>query len=1116
MSNFTHFPEEFSSLIRPAKKAERYVYDDPTACAFYCRKTLDVWVSWIYENQLDLDIPYNTSLSNLLSEPDFKNLILPDVLNIIHAIRKKGNRAVHNKSSKAPNREDTLHLLELTYGIVRYFVESYAEEYAYYPGFDEDKIPDATKVRDNKNKIRIKELIADLEKEKKLHKKTKEQQQKVQEAWERNKNKVKPVKDPDEALTRKIYIDTYLEEAGWDLSNPKTTEFQVDHFPNKSGKGYADYVLWGKDGKPLAVIEAKRTSRDPKAGRHQAELYAKSLEQRYGQRPDVFLSNGYKIFFNAWKTPLREVRGFYTQNELQLDIDRRTTRRDLGKIEIKDRITDRYYQKMAIRRVGERLENQHRGALLVMATGTGKTRTAASLVDVLARGNWIKNVLFLADRTALVRQAKNSFNTHLPDFPAVNLVEEKEESNSRIVFSTYQTMINLIDEVSDEDGRFYGVGHFDLIIFDEIHRSIYNKYRAIFEYFDGYKVGLTATPRQEHIDRNTYDLFGLEPGNPTYNYDYAQAVADNYLEDYYSLSVKTKFRRTGIKYDELSDEEKREYEEKFADPMTGEIPDEVEASALDDWIYNKGTADLILDELMTRGIKVNNDAELGKTIIFTRKHAHAVFLEDVFNANYPQYKGEFLKVIDYQSEHSASVLEDFKIKNKNPVIACSVDMLDTGIDVPEAVNLVFLKPVKSHIKFWQMIGRGTRKCPDLLGDGKDKDEFLILDFCRNFEYFSLNQQQKEGKRQPTVNERLFLIRLKLSQILLEQANDGDMVKFGKQLIEILHKQVVLLHAEGKDSFLVRRHLKVVETFIERSAWEDLTSGDMRQLKSEIAPMTYDNETDKKAKLFDLLIYDLMLDVVSGGTHHVKLIEKVRGSAEKLQKKNNIPAVQKKLSFLQKIAQEEYWKQPTAHLAEKVRTEIRDLMKYLDKPTRDIVVTGFTDEILGVAESPAVYETESFDKAAYKKKVEQYVREHKHNITIDKLRKNKPVTEDEIEALENMLFEQGDLGTKEQFEGVYGERPLGHFIRSLLGLQKEAAQEAFSALINDAGLNAKQVEFLNMIINHFVQNGKLTADKLFEPPFTNVDNRGVIHLFGKTKAQEIQTIINTINKNGEVG
>ncbi|MBV7441012.1 DEAD/DEAH box helicase family protein [Weeksellaceae bacterium TAE3-ERU29] len=1113
MSNFSVFPSDWSFLNAPAIKAEKYVYDDPTVCALYCRQTLEAWIEWIYENDASLSLPYDTKIHSLMTEPDFINIIEPTVLTHMHTVRKLGNKGVHGKGKTPIKIEEAEHIIELCYGIVGYLINLYDEEYQVFPLFDIDKVPLASKIRENIAQAKIKELTEELNQTKELHKESLEKQKQAEQNRLNHIEKVEIPKDPNEALTRKIYIDAYLEEAGWDLSDPKMTEYKVDSMPNKSNTGYVDYVLWGKDGKPLAVIEAKKSTEDISVGRYQAELYAKALEEKFGQLPLVFLTNGYEIYLYDWEVPIRKLYGFYTQDELQRVIDRRTTRLPINEIPINEEITDRYYQKQAIRAVGERFANQYRGALLVMATGTGKTRTSASLIDVLAKSNYIKNVLFLADRTALVTQAKNNLNKYLPDFPSVSLLEEKEKSTSRLVFSTYQTLINLIDDAKSEDGRFYGVGHFDLIIFDEIHRSVYNKYKAIFDYFDGYKIGLTATPRQEQIDRNTYELFGLTHGNPTYNYDLSQAVKDGYLVDYKSYSVSTKFRREGIKYKDLSDEEKLEYEEKFGDPNTGEIPDEIDASALDKWIYNTGTIDVILEELMNKGIKVENGATLGKTIIFTRKRDHAEFIRKRFNANYPQYKDQFLKVIDYKTKYSDSILEDFKTKDKNPVIACSVDMLDTGIDVPEIVNLVFLKPVKSPIKFWQMIGRGTRLCPDLFGNNQHKREFLILDFCENFEYFSENQQQQDSQRQLSLNEKLFLIRLKLAQVL-QHNEDENLQTFGQELLDDLHTQVKMLYHEGKESFVVRRHLQSVEKFAQKENWEDLKDTDIKTLNSEIAPLIYDKDTDAKAKMFDLLMYDLLLNLVQGDKRQVPLMERVMKTGKQLLKKQTIPMVKDKSVLLKNISQADYWSEIQPLMVEKIRTEIRDLVKFLENESMEIVETHIEDEIWGVKESPAIYENNSFDKEAYKAKIARYIIENKRNITIDKLRKNIKITEAELKSLEKMLLEQGEVGSEKRFKEVFEEVSLGKFIRSIVGLDIKSAKQAFSSLIDDAQLNSQQIIFLNMIIEHYVQNGYLVPNELIEPPFSNVDSMGIIHLFGEDKAKTIFSIIKDINGNSE--
>ena len=457
--------------------------------------------------------------------------------------------------------------------------------------------------------------------------------------------------------------------------------------PNNSGIGFADYVLYGDNGKPLAVVEAKRTSVDEKKGEQQAKLYADCLEKQYGQRPIIFLSNG----FNYWiwdDCGQRRTFGFYKKSELQLIIDRRTSKENLNNIKISDDISNRYYQKEAITAVAEAFERNERKALLVCATGTGKTRTAISIVDVLSRHNWVKNVLFLADRKALVKQAKNNFSKLLPNLSLCNLLDRNDNpEESRMIFSTYPTMMNAIDDTKGKDGdRLFTPGHFDLIIIDESHRSIYKKYKSIFDYFDAYLIGLTATPRDE-IDKNTYSIFDLENRVPTYAYEYEKAVEDGYLVDYRTIEVKSKVMEAGIKYDDLTQEEKEEYEMLFDDDES--IGDEISSTAVNEWLFNADTIDLVLNKLMTEGLRIEGGEKLGKTIIFAKSSRHAKAIVERFNKLYPEYGGNFAKVVEHKTPYVDTIIDYFSDKDKMPQIAVSVDMLDTGIDIPEILNLVF-------------------------------------------------------------------------------------------------------------------------------------------------------------------------------------------------------------------------------------------------------------------------------------------------------------------------------------------------------------------------------------------------------------------------------------------
>ena len=772
MSNFAFLHTEWPDIFREAREAEQLTLNSPKACVIICRSALEQGVRWLYDNDSDLELPYDTRLSSLIHETCFRDILRPSMFREINLIRVTGNNGAHGKSV---SQEASLVCIKNLFRFLSFIAHFYGAQEVAIPLFDESLIPDGKeKERSQKE---LEQLTDELEAANERARKEQEEREKQAALIAELKKQLEEQKHAgtlrreqrekrvnvdqavpqlvNEAQTRKLYIDVLLKEAGWDnLVRGRDLEFEVEGMPistNQTGKGYVDYVLWGDDGKPLAVVEAKRTMEEAHKGRTQAILYANCLERMFNQRPTIYYSNGFDTYLlNDTFCNDREVAGFYTKDELDLLIQRRTTRKDLQKFKVKSEIVDRPYQIEAVQRVAENLlvtgsdgtlRGRRRRSLLVMPTGSGKTRTAAAIVDMLTQCQWVKRVLFLADRNALVKQAKNSFNEHLPELTAIDLTKEKEDNKTRLVFSTYQTIINKIDALKSGDERFYGVGHFDLIIIDEAHRSVYQKYRAIFEYFDALLIGLTATPKSD-IDRNTYELFHIEDHQPTFGYELADAVREGYLVPHKSMSVPLRFQREGITYAELSDEEKEEYEEKFGDPTTGAIPDSIDSGALNSWLFNADTVDRVLDFLMEEGIKIEGGDKLGKTIIFAKNHKHAVFIEERFNRNYPDLGSHFIKVIDNYDPKAQDLLEKFceDKKPQYPQIAISVDMMDTGVDAPRVVNLVFFKVVRSATKFWQMIGRGTRLCPDLFGPGDHKKEFLIFDFCENFEFFDVRPE----------------------------------------------------------------------------------------------------------------------------------------------------------------------------------------------------------------------------------------------------------------------------------------------------------------------------------------------------------------------------------------
>lgn len=641
-----------------------------------------------------------------------------------------------------------------------------------------------------------------------------------------------------EANTRKLYIDLYLKEAGWDVLDTENVaiagkagiEIKVEGMPNAQGIGFCDYVLYGRDGKPLAIVEAKKTSVSPEKGRHQVDLYGECMKAIYGYKPILYYTNGYVTKVIDGIYPDRTVMAFLTIDELELMMQRRN-RGNITDLKISDRITNRPYQKMAITNLCEWLNQKHRRGLLVMATGTGKTRVAISLVDVLSRNNWVKNVLFLADRTSLVNQAKKNFAKLLPNMSICELSgNEEKDYNARLMFCTYQTMINYIDA---EDKRFTS-GRFDLIIIDEAHRSIFNKYGSIFAYFDSLLVGLTATPKSE-VDANTYRIFGCESGIPNFDYSLEEAVKDKYLVNYKSFSRTTKLLKRGIKYNELTEDEKRQLDEYFVDePPTPDFT--VSEKELFKKIFNKNTCCEILEELMQYGIKTNGGELLGKSIIFAYNHHHAQMIVDCFHELYPEHPANYCQLIDNYVKYADDLI--LKFENDDEFrIAVSVDMLDTGIDVPAVVNLVFFKPVKSKIKFVQMIGRGTRLCDNLFGEGKDKTHFIIFDYCGNFEYFDAHPDGTDGMGGRSLSQRLFEVRLDILHELqrIEYQEQEFARSYYNKTKDLLHAAVYKIKGHSA-RMQVRAEMQYVDKYSDYATWESVSPLMVKEIKVHITPL----------------------------------------------------------------------------------------------------------------------------------------------------------------------------------------------------------------------------------------------------------------------------------------
>ncbi|MEY8232900.1 DEAD/DEAH box helicase family protein [Oscillospiraceae bacterium 50-16] len=1117
MSNFIFLQSipEYAMFAPAAAEAERVYAASPAMCAVGCRKALELAVKWVYAADSTMQMPYKDNLQSLLHEPSFRFAVDRATWGKLPFLVKLGNLAVHTERAVQPG--DALLSLRGLFEFIQWVDYCYGTDYED-RRFDESKIPTERVVLDTKKIKEQESLLGEKDAEiEALRKEIEAMSAQLTAAREQHQQeRTFAADEPSEFETRKHYIDIDMKLAGWQFTGPEAdvqTEYPVEGMAGVVGQaGYVDYVLFGKDGLPLAVVEAKRTSKDPNIGRKQAVLYADCLERKFGRRPMMFTTNGFETYFwDDQSGPQREVSGIFSKDDLQKLMNRRTERLELLSIPVDDKITDRYYQKEAIRAVCERIEQGFRKHLLVMATGTGKTRTASSLTDVLSRGKYVTNILFLADRTALVKQARDDFKNYLPYMSLCNLCTNKDDRSARIVFSTYPTMLNAIDTAKSKDGqRLFTPAHFDLIIIDESHRSIFKKYRAIFEYFDALLVGLTATPKTD-VDRNTYDFFEMEHGVPTYAYDYETAVEqDHVLVRYYNYEVKTKFLEDGITYDDLSDEDKARYEEDFTED--GLMPDFIPSAKLNKFVFNETTVDTVLQDLMEHGIQVEGGDRPGKTIIFAQNKRHAEFILQRFNKLYPKYKGVFAQRVICDDAYAQTVIDDFKKPDKPPFIAVSVDMMDTGIDVPECVNLVFFKKVRSKTKFWQMIGRGTRLCKDLAcmdqidGEYTDKRRFIIFDYCGNFEFFREHKEGFEVRETKSLSENIFDKRVKLISLLQERVYAGqDFQTWRAELMDICHEQVTALN---QDLTAVRLRLRYVEKYKERTAFQHISEGDKSELMQHIAPLVQMDEKDEFAKRFDNFMYGLMLANMEKMPSFKYAKKQLCDIAALLERKVSIPQVQAKLPVIQEIGTDAFWDANDILLFEKVRKELRDLIQFtVEASVGKQIFTRLADPILARQEGNLL--EAAYDFEDYRAKVSRYVNEHGDTLAIYKLTHNVPLSSGDYQELSRVLT--SELGSHEDYQREFGDTPFGLLIRKITKLDHDAAMEAFSKFINDQSLNQKQIAFVHKIINHVEQNGYMeNVAVLAKPPFDKP--LSFTKLFDKNTQKALMEAINQVREN----
>ena len=1064
----------FKHLHNYCRLAEEQQPIYPDASANNARKALE----WLMKNMLKMagvTVDARATLNDMLRLPATDAFVNRDYKfrEDIYLVKKIGNAASHD-GAEPVNRVKAFRCLRALYNVVAGFMGRW-DAVKEIPPFDATLISSPSApvalVKSPEPKVEM-EVVNSVRKE--------------------SLDDPKPVVLPreslaSEAVTRRYLIDYMLMEAGWELLDEKgkvlggkaCIEVEVDGMPTASGKGYADYVLFSRGGKPLAVIEAKATNHAVTEGRHQAMLYADCLEKRYGVRPVIYYTNGFTTkVIDGMGYPDRDVISFHAMDDLERLIQKRG-RAEIKDVTIKEEITDRPYQQTAIKRIVEWFNAKHRRGLLVLATGTGKTRVSISLCDILMRNDWVKNVLFLADRTALVGQAHKNYEALLPSVSMSVLSEEKAPGmQARILFSTYQTMINYLDR----EDKAFSVGRFDLIIIDEAHRSVFGRYGAIFSYFDSLLIGLTATPRDE-IDRNTYDLLQLDNGMPNYSYDIDEAVRDGYLCPYKTLQYHSKIMERGAKWDEMSKEDREEAERlmDYEKSLAGLGPDDeyhrdILPQEIFKYLFNIDTVDKVLMELMEKGLKVKSGEEIGKTIIFAMNHKHAELIVERFRTLYPEKDPDYCQLIDNYVNKADKLIRKFKQMDKNPQIAVSVDMLDTGVDVPSVLNLVFFKCVKSKIKFMQMIGRGTRLCPKVFGDA-DKKEFYIFDWCNNFEYFSVHSDGANPVAVKSLTERLYALRLDIAAALqsAEHQEKEDDRRLHDELKEILHAQVSQLSRARID---VRAHLQTIEPYREREAWVCLSKLDVAELKgiAHLLPRPKENEAAKK---FDVLMLYLQLEQVDSTVKADNSRASVIKIAQLLEKKATIPAVRERMETIKEVQTAVFWEHSTLNSLERVRKELRELVHVLAE-SRD--ERRFVINIEDAISSDAVAAPVTL-KATYHDRVIDYLAKHTDNEVLRKIQNFEQLTTDDVNELQRIFWEE--LGTRTEFDEATNGKKYNHnvaaFIRVIQGVDRQKALALYTRFIKDGNLTGEQEQYLKEILNYLSENGDLQMSDFMEYP-----------------------------------
>jgi len=945
-----------------------------------------------------------------------------------------------------------------------------------------------------------------------------------------------------EQETREQLIDPKLRLANWDIlkekyiieKNKACIETPVNDMPisniNPNGNGYVDYVLFGDDGKPLALIEAKKSIINEEQGRVQACLYADCLERKYGIRPIIYYTNGYSIKILDGMFPAREVFGFHRKDELEYMLQKRNC--NLENIEVRNDICGRYYQKDAIAEIIHNIKNKKARSLVVLATGTGKTRLSCGLSEILIRNNFAKRILFLADRKNLVTQAKEeTYDKFLSDVPMATIIEGKSEGaeDARIVFSTYQSMLSIIQDTSKSK---FGIGHFDLIITDEAHRSLFNKYVEIFSYFDALMIGLTATPRND-INKSTYKVFNIDNDTPNYEYDVVKAVKDGYLVYFIALDRTPDILKNGLTYNDLSDDEKEEYEENFTED-DGTLPEKIEGEKFYSAITNEDTIRKVLKDLMEEGLRVDNGDALGKTIIFARDHNHALKIQEIFRQMYPElcnieaHEGEdYCVVIDNKIKYNDKLQRIFKDKQSIRIVI-SVDMMDTGVDIPEVVNLVFFKKLMSKIKFWQMIGRGTRLCENLnvispkksyferqINDNsreyyKDKQGFLIFDVCNVFKFFNLNPDGKKESSSQTLslNQKIFMERVALYKAL--QFRYFDLDNDDNELYENLKIELCeTVKALNKNYIGVQKNLQYVERYSELSSWEDFKQAKFVEIKNYIAPNIIGEIDFESSRKFDLLCYKFSSSKLLESKDFAPTYSTIYRLVTYLYRyKSQISEVAKHLELLKFIQTDEFLTQTNTSKMENIRKELRDLIRFIEKEVIDPIITDFTDNIssTGDAEDNSIFDFTTKpdvtveDFKTLEDKTITFIEQNPYFSIVAKITKLQSYEENEIQAFKNEILKLAK--SKEDYDKLFvNDKELIAFIRKNI-IFDEQAINAFLDKQSEKR-NQEQVKYIKELLIFINQNGSFRVDDLIK--------NEELHFVELFNSEEIKDLINDINQ-----